>query len=602
MSSTLKRGAACTSCRRRKVVRLLPDLMYRLSQPDDAVPVQKCSGARPACDQCTRVGIEADCKYTDNARLSHTETLEREIEKLKSRLQELEPPMPIMLHDPSAQAYTSPTDTVAPPETPYSEETEEGAMHGVPAAYDDGRMTSDADMYFELRPDGEPESPVEVEQPQASTAVGWWDLDQPPQDCILKAVPLLSPQAPGFGFFLDPANEFHTTDFSDDLPTYKLLFWNAVVLWAIHVERDPNLSVHEPAVLTRTLSQLRDAVGHITSESFLYVLQGEITVAYYLLRDARWHEARYHANAAAMLALDFGIGAMGRDDASGDDLVEVSAFQFYPGRSYFRLAEDLDRDICTDAFYSVCILDRCLAVLLGTEAVIRPELTEELFLVPGHGVVQTRSALFLEANASDLLYRATVISKQENIHNNPEEQAAAHDELDGIITSFLEHVDANRAPADPGLEDRTYITLKSLLLMARIQLRLPFENSGDDMINEEDADVRQARHDNREMIVDALVGFSYLLAESDTQHMSPFNPVLANIWIAVCHLLYVELKHVRDGDGADQSKLEKATRLTDASVQLVHELLALGETIPLKSFREKFEAVLPLMTSLEEAA
>ncbi|EJD02547.1 uncharacterized protein FOMMEDRAFT_168970 [Fomitiporia mediterranea MF3/22] len=68
-TSTLKKGQACTCCRRRKT---------------------RCDGARPVCTQCATNGRELDCEYTDGFGPTRTEILQEYLARLQSRVQVLE--------------------------------------------------------------------------------------------------------------------------------------------------------------------------------------------------------------------------------------------------------------------------------------------------------------------------------------------------------------------------------------------------------------------------------------------------------------------------------------------------------------------------------
>lgn len=71
MSTTtpLQRGSACLSCRKRKM---------------------KCDGSRPVCQQCSRANRAADCEYDDGKTKTRTQILQEKIQRLESRIHELE--------------------------------------------------------------------------------------------------------------------------------------------------------------------------------------------------------------------------------------------------------------------------------------------------------------------------------------------------------------------------------------------------------------------------------------------------------------------------------------------------------------------------------
>ncbi|KAH8110762.1 hypothetical protein DFH11DRAFT_1800676 [Phellopilus nigrolimitatus] len=65
----LKKGQACSSCRRRK---------------------QRCDGAQPVCHQCSTSGRELDCEYSDGLTPTRTEILEECLSDLRRRIYALE--------------------------------------------------------------------------------------------------------------------------------------------------------------------------------------------------------------------------------------------------------------------------------------------------------------------------------------------------------------------------------------------------------------------------------------------------------------------------------------------------------------------------------
>ncbi|KAJ7659342.1 Zn(2)-Cys(6) binuclear cluster domain-containing protein [Mycena polygramma] len=70
-SSSLSRGQACFSCKRRKM---------------------KCDGAKPICGQCERGRRREDCEYTQGQGRARVEILQESISRVESRIYELEHP------------------------------------------------------------------------------------------------------------------------------------------------------------------------------------------------------------------------------------------------------------------------------------------------------------------------------------------------------------------------------------------------------------------------------------------------------------------------------------------------------------------------------
>lgn len=66
--------------------------------------IQRCDGARPVCNKCSRTTRPQDCEYTDNFGYTRAEQLEHYLAQLEARLRELQLPhesrAPVLLHDP----------------------------------------------------------------------------------------------------------------------------------------------------------------------------------------------------------------------------------------------------------------------------------------------------------------------------------------------------------------------------------------------------------------------------------------------------------------------------------------------------------------------
>ncbi|KAJ6472304.1 hypothetical protein C8R47DRAFT_725896 [Mycena vitilis] len=73
-SSSLSRGQACFSCKRRKM---------------------RCDGAKPICGQCERGRRREDCEYTQGQGRARVEILQESISRVESRIYELEHPQEI---------------------------------------------------------------------------------------------------------------------------------------------------------------------------------------------------------------------------------------------------------------------------------------------------------------------------------------------------------------------------------------------------------------------------------------------------------------------------------------------------------------------------
>ena len=94
----LQRGTACLSCRKRKMVRVLlsldsyPIIRSPLCSSSLYSPplTQKCDGSKPVCQQCTKANRAADCEYDDGKSKTRTQLLQEKIQRLESRIHQLE--------------------------------------------------------------------------------------------------------------------------------------------------------------------------------------------------------------------------------------------------------------------------------------------------------------------------------------------------------------------------------------------------------------------------------------------------------------------------------------------------------------------------------
>jgi hypothetical protein len=106
----LRRGGACVSCRRRKMVQCYFVLCFFFKKLSIFDFEQRCDGKHPICSQCDRACRAEDCEYTTGQERSKVQILEDNISRLEARIQELQNPHgPVSrdLHAPQTPATTA---------------------------------------------------------------------------------------------------------------------------------------------------------------------------------------------------------------------------------------------------------------------------------------------------------------------------------------------------------------------------------------------------------------------------------------------------------------------------------------------------------------
>ncbi|KAJ7647930.1 hypothetical protein FB45DRAFT_998826 [Roridomyces roridus] len=126
-------------------------------------------------------------------------------------------------------------------------------------------------------------------------------LPEPESHLGYRRLHLFLDHAPQFGFFLDPERFMQSVRYIDDhisCPSPSLL--NSILLWGAHLSSNTDLEVRFKSIaLQRTA-----ALG---VQPFLYTLQAEVLLGYYLFRTGAFLEARVHTNTALELALSGGL-------------------------------------------------------------------------------------------------------------------------------------------------------------------------------------------------------------------------------------------------------------------------------------------------------
>ncbi|KAL5511036.1 hypothetical protein ACEPAH_4251 [Sanghuangporus vaninii] len=249
---TLKKGQACTCCRRRKT---------------------RCDGNRPICGQCSSNGRELDCEYSDGFAPTRTELLQEYLARLQSRVQTLEMThaqrslgdnrqRPSLAIQPSASWWMI--------EFPPSQVAR--FLYALLRIFRESAKLSSSVSRFEVFMQHEHQVGWGLNKERFSTAISG------------------GPSSPSF-------------------PHPALV--NAIFLWGAHFARSPTFSGEEieQTLLSRASSQAQSQ--QIATQSLQYGLQAvqaEILLATYLFSmGGRTLETDYHVSASVRLALGFGM-------------------------------------------------------------------------------------------------------------------------------------------------------------------------------------------------------------------------------------------------------------------------------------------------------
>ncbi|KXN90893.1 hypothetical protein AN958_03423 [Leucoagaricus sp. SymC.cos] len=233
---TLKKGRACINCRRRKM---------------------KCDGVQPICGSCLRTDKAEDCEYITGSERSTTQKLEEEIQRLQTRLRDLQTPI----------------------------EPHQGVILQQPYG-------------------PEPHS----RRPSS-------DFQEPPRHIAQRLLDTFLAHASQHGFFLHPGRFRHSVQSPgpvghESRPSPSLL--STMYLFGIHLSQDPEMKRHERTYFDLSIQLVsQDTSSTATHPKHrLHIIQAEVLLAYYFFSNKRPMEGKYHSYAAFSLAIASGIHRM----------------------------------------------------------------------------------------------------------------------------------------------------------------------------------------------------------------------------------------------------------------------------------------------------
>ncbi|KAJ7750478.1 hypothetical protein DFH07DRAFT_549262 [Mycena maculata] len=228
-ANSLQRGRACFNCRRKKI---------------------RCDGSRPVCGPCRRGGSTEDCEYTTGQKPAKIEILEANINRVQSRILELEHPQhpPVVLY-----------------------------------------------------------RPYENSSPSTSISSHSWEaIDEPPRDLAVQLIDSFLDCSSEFGFFLNATRFRESALLQYPLghharPAPALL--SAVHLLGLRLLQVPHLADQEPVLLSRTLNLNSRGLEGNHPHKVMHNLQAKILLSYFFLADGRFVEAEYHSASAVSLSI-----------------------------------------------------------------------------------------------------------------------------------------------------------------------------------------------------------------------------------------------------------------------------------------------------------
>ncbi|KAF8139192.1 hypothetical protein K438DRAFT_1996250 [Mycena galopus ATCC 62051] len=465
----------CVNCRRRRV---------------------KCDGARPKCGPCSRSLGFQDCEYADDGRATEAQILEEQIANVEARIQKLgKPGFPASL----------------PLHNPYS----------------DKRSSSSQRPHLA--------SPSRSSTPfhnPTSTAA-----EIPP----IKLEPLIRNffrHSSQFGFFLNVHRFQEATSGRSGRPAPGLL--DVIHLWAINLSGSDEFTAYEAKYLSRALTTVVNAMaGTHSSTTILYIIQAEVLLSYYFMRNTRFLEAKYHLSTAVSLVFSSGLHRIRSS--------EPCPVALAPPRDALEECERIN------GFWAVLTLDSCFAAADGSPSNISYTSTEARIDTPWpmdinssdlnnqvlpHSSFGTVTAFLgnqpdngtsisaLHAKAAILFNQAShLASRYQPDMNNDSRFRAWFKSTDALIEKFKLSL-----PTVHSHSSREMIMIHCLAHVATIQSHNPF-------VLDNDA--------SRSHVVTSARTIVTNLAQVPLDKFVHIDPVMGTLLMAACQVFVAELARFR---------------------------------------------------------
>ncbi|KAF9464608.1 hypothetical protein BDZ94DRAFT_1297108 [Collybia nuda] len=349
--STLRRGTACLSCRKRKL---------------------KCDGTRPVCRQCDKMNRGHSCAYDDKQQKSRTQLLKEQLAMLEKRLQELESNPSGSRSSPSTsfqldmESYNFDSFDGTPSVSPFANGSLQ--LQDVGSSSSSSSSSSSPSMYtsalFPPGTGGLEGFDSDLSFYNYSNATSDTNEDQvhmsslPPasKKHLLDIFTAHKHQCWFYGSMERFYQEGHAQSYAEE-PHPALT--NAIFLLSCHFSQMPCYSDMEPGFFTHTLHEINAALD--TSDRLVDIVQASSLLAVYLYTNHRVLEGYRHAFSAIRLAVGLGLHQIRP--------LDISAALGYPQQSsLIPLPIPQNQTELTDrisAFWQVFMVDRCWSVVNG---------------------------------------------------------------------------------------------------------------------------------------------------------------------------------------------------------------------------------------------
>ncbi|KAJ7264444.1 hypothetical protein B0H12DRAFT_1101779 [Mycena haematopus] len=345
-----------------------------------------------------------------------------------------------------------------------------------------------------------------------------------------------------FGFFLN-IHRFQeaTKGRSGQRPAPVLL--DAVNLWAVHLSGSDEFPAYEASYLSRALDTVVSTMaGTHSGNTVLHIIQAEVLLSYYFMRNTRFLEAKYHLSAAVSLVISSELNRIRSTELRGTTFRTLAT-----PRDAMEECEQIS------GFWTVLTLDNCFTTADGSPSNISytdpnaridtpwpldinsPGLNNQVLPDSSFGTIAAflgnqldsgTSMSALHAKASILFKQASRLASQYRPDmNNKHQFFASFKSTDSLIETFKLNL-----PTVHSRSTREMIVIHSLAHVATIQLHNPF-------IVDTDA--------SRSRVVSSARTIVANLAQVPLDKFVHIDPIMGTLLMAACQVFVAELKRFR---------------------------------------------------------
>ncbi|KAJ6624151.1 hypothetical protein B0H10DRAFT_1908605 [Mycena sp. CBHHK59/15] len=488
-SEHLQHGQACFNCRRRKM---------------------RCDGSRPICGQCSRANRPDDCEYTDGQRRARAQILQESINRVESRIYELEHP-----HQAKPEVLLR---------QPYKPSSEGGFIR-------------------EITP--------QPSRPQES----WAMAEEPPINLVEKLIDTFLPYSSEFGFFLNATRLRQSALMPYPMghhprPSPALL--TTIYLWGLRLSNLPHLMSQEPVFLSRALKLTAQALSGIHPQKVMHTLQAEVLLSYFFFASGRFLEGKYHTAAAISLGLSSGLNLIRsayasshgplpppRDAVEEGERIHACWIGLILDKSWsVALGEDPNMEHRDD---NECVLDTPWPLEMEDyeKGRLSPTAcyshTFQKFITGSPTSDVGMSTIAMLAKGTLLWQRADALMRSWKPYMSRDQTSAflsAFSALDKLIDNLRAAlIPPHRISHPTPAMTRTLVVAHSIAHAAMIQLHAVPAQRGD----------AAAKH-NRLLAARAVLD---IVAAIPLQHFAYINPIMGTVWLAACQTVVDEMRTLK---------------------------------------------------------